>query len=243
MVDNVNPVDTLWETGTKIISSIPPVNDTGSYAISDTPLSIIILAFFVILVFFSREIITVIPSALKSAFNLKNHYKSEEKLSLSSMRNLVFIISLIYFPVIITIMAGSYIELRFGIYPPLFLIIFFGVLIVLGVVKKLIFKLLSWLNRDKHTFTFIEKVGFNHIILATIVTFPALLTQLVTDDYSGETQIYAMIICTLPVYILYLVRTFQIIIGQHYSLFFYILYLCGAEFLPIVLLVHFILSL
>ena len=242
-MEKVFPADSLWEAGSKIVSSIPPAEEFGNTAITDVLLSFIILAFFVILIFFSREILTVIPSVFRSTFNLKNHYKIEEKLSLSNMRNVVFLVSLIYFPVIVTIMAGSYIQLRFGIYPPLFLILFFGILILLGIVKKLIFKLLSWLNRDKNTFTLLEKVGYNHIILATIVTFPSLLAQVVTNEYSGEIQIYAMIICVLPVYILYLIRSSQIIIGQRYSHFFYILYLCGAEFLPIVLIVHFILSL
>ena len=242
-MEKVLPADSLWEAGSKIISSNPPFEEFGNTAINDVLLSLIILAFFVILILFSREILTVIPSVLKSTFNLKNHYKIEEKLSLSNMRNVVFLVSLIYFPVIVTIMAGSYIQTRFSIYKPLFLIVFLAILVSLGIVKKLIFKLLSWLNRDKNTFVFLEKVGYNHIILATIVTFPSLLAQVVTNDYSGEIQIYAMIICVLPVYILYLFRSGQIITGQRYSHFFYILYLCGAEFLPIVLLVHFILSL
>ncbi|GAB1373878.1 MAG: DUF4271 domain-containing protein [Bacteroidales bacterium] len=242
-MEKVLPADSLWEAGSKIISSKPPFEEFGNTAINDVLLSLIILAFFVILILFSREILTVIPSVLKSTFNLKNHYKIEEKLSLSNMRNVVFLVSLIYFPVIVTIMAGSYIQTRFSIYTPLFLIVFLAILVSLGIVKKLIFKLLSWLNRDKNTFVFLEKVGYNHIILATIVTFPSLLAQVVTNDYSGEIQIYAMIICVLPVYILYLFRSGQIITGQRYSHFFYILYLCGAEFLPIVLLVHFILSL
>ncbi len=243
MGEKILPADSLWGSGSKIVSSIPPIEDGGSGAIPDVVLSLIILIFFIGIIVFSREILSVVPSVLKSAFNLKNHYKIEEKLSLSNMRNMVFFISLVYFPVIITIMAGSYIESEFGIYPPLFLLLFLGFLLVVGIVKKLIILLLSWLNADKNTFSYIEKVGFNHVIIASIVTFPSLLLKLIVNDSTGELLVYAMIISVIPICILYIVRSYQIIIGQHYSHFFYILYLCGAEILPIILIVHFILSL
>ena len=243
MNEKILPADSLWQAGSKIVSSIPPLEESSSGTIPNVLLSLIILIFFIGIIVFSREILSVIPSILKSTFNLKNHYKIEEKLSLSNMRNMVFVISLVYFPVIVTIMAGSFLESKFGIYPPLFLVLFLGFLIVVGVVKKLIILLLSWLNKDKGTFSYIEKVGFNHIIIASIVTFPSLLFKLIVDDGTGELLVYTMIASIIPVIILYFIRTYQIIIGQHYSHFFYILYLCGAEILPIVLIVHFILSL
>ena len=219
MNEKILPADSLWQAGSKIVSSIPPLEESSSGTIPNVLLSLIILIFFVGIIVFSREILSVIPSILKSTFNLKNHYKIEEKLSLSNMRNMVFAISLVYFPVIVTIMAGSFLESKFGIL------------------------LLSWLNKDKGTFSYIEKVGFNHIIIASIVTFPSLLFKLIVDDGTGELLVYTMIASIIPVIILYFIRTYQIIIGQHYSHFFYILYLCGAEILPIVLIVHFILSL
>ncbi|MDD3273013.1 MAG: DUF4271 domain-containing protein [Bacteroidales bacterium] len=243
MNEKVLPVDSLWEAGTKIVSSIAPIEEVRGGVIPDIILSLIILIFFVGLIVFSREILSVIPSLLKSTLNLKEHFKLEEKLSLSNMRNVVFVVSLVYFPVIVTIMAGRFIESQFGTYPPLFLIICFGIIIILGVVKKLIILLLSWLNKDSNTFSFLEKVGFNHIIIAAIVTFPSLLLKLFIEDGTGEIVVYTMIISIIPIFILYLIRSYQIIIGQQYSHFFYILYLCGAEILPIVLIVHFILSL
>lgn len=243
MGENVSPADSLWDSGTKMVTSISATEFGGSGDSPDILLSFIILVFFVGLVVFSRELLTVIPNVIKSTFNFKNHYKIEEKLSLSNMRNVVFVISLIYFPMIVTIMARGFIEEQLSLYLPLFLLFSFIALVSVGLAKKLILLLLAWLNKDKLTFSFIEKVGFNHVIIASIITFPALLMKLLSDDISGELLVYTMAFSILPIYILYLVRGYQIIIGQHYSHFFYILYLCGAEILPIVLIVHFILSL
>ena len=235
--------DSLWSSTTRTIAPFPMRSKSSGYETPTLLLSGIILSFFILLIIFSRELVSSLPAVFKSLFSLKNHYKLEEKLSLSNMRNIVFVISLIYFPVIITIMADDYISSEFGIYPPLFLILFFLSLIALGIAKKLIFKLLSWLNRDKYTFAVLEKIGFNHIIVAAIVTFPSLLAKLFNPEITEETLIYAMAFSVLPVYIIYIFRSYQIIIGHRFSHFFYILYLCGAEILPIVLLAHFILSL
>lgn len=235
--------DSLWSSTTKSLAPYPMGSSSKVQNSPNLLLSGIILTFLIILIIFSRELISALPAVFKSIFSLKNHYKLEERLSLSNMRNIVFVISLIYFPVIITIMADNFISSEFGIYPPFFLILFFLSLIAIGVAKKLIFKLLSWLNRDKYTFASLEKTGFNHVIVAAIVTFPSLMAKLFNPELTEETLIYAMAFSILPIYILYIFRSYQIIIGNRFSPFFYILYLCGAEILPIVLLAHFILSL
>jgi hypothetical protein len=241
--ENVLPIDSLWRSSTKNLTIVPAPAGNVTSEKPDVFLSGIIISFFILLVVFSREIISTLPAVLKALTCLRDHCKLEEKLALTQQRNVVFVISLIYFPVIITLLADNYVSQEFNIYPPFFLIGFFVFLLLFGLAKKLIFKLLSWINRDKVTFNLLEKVGYNHVIIAAIFTFPSVLIKTFSSLITEEEVVFIMAISVLPILFIYLFRSYQIIIGHRFSHFFYILYLCGAEILPLVLIANFILSL
>ena len=241
--ENILPIDSLWISSTKSLTIVPaPAGNIPSEK-PDIFLSGIIISFFIILVVFSREIISTIPAVFKAFTNLRDHLKLEEKLALTQQRNVVFIISLLYFPMIVTLLVDNYVSNEFNIYPPYFLIGFFIFLLLFGLVKKLIYKLLSWINRDKGTFNLLEKVGYNHVIIAAIFTFPAVLIKTFSYAITEKEVVLIMTVSVLPVMLMYLFRSYQIIIGHRFSVFFYILYLCGVEILPLVLIANFILSL
>lgn len=241
--ENVLPADSLWSSSTKSMTMVPFHPESKETEKPDVFLSAIIISFFIILIVFSREIISTVPAVFKSLSNLRDHYKIEDKLVLTQQRNVVFVISLLYFPVITTLIANDYITSEFNIYPPLFLIGFFIFLLLYGLAKKLIFKLLSWINRDKVTFNLLEKVGYNHVIIAAIFTFPSVLIKSFTPSITEERAVIILALSAIPILFVYLYRSYQIIIGHQFSPFFYILYLCGAEILPLVLIANFTLSL
>ena len=71
MGEKVLPADSLWDSGSKMVTSISAAEFGGSGDSPDILLSFIILAFFVGLVVFSRELITVIPNVIKAHSILK----------------------------------------------------------------------------------------------------------------------------------------------------------------------------
>lgn len=56
--------------------------------------------------------------------------------------------------------------------------------------------------------------------------------KLIVDDGTGELLVYTMIASIIPVIILYFIRTYQIIIGQHYSHFFIFCIFAAQKFYP-----------
>lgn len=248
--DTVLPISALWgnesvkETQSYHTGTImhQKMNRVSTLRTSDEILSALILAFFILLVFFSREIIDIIPALLKSLFKLSNHAKLENKLALSKQRDVVTIVAALYFPVLVTLMFGDYLINKYEIPPLHYMLISIGCLFGIWLARKTVFNLLSWIANDKNTFRMIEKIGHNHLIISVIFSFPAILANFIWPDIPAPVAINILTACCLFVYVFYLIRGYQIIISHHYSHFFYILYLCAVELLPVALIVNFILS-
>ncbi len=241
--DTVMSVASLWDSRTEYYTIDKP---EGIYkkelSQNDIIISGIFLAFFVVLIISSKEILNVYPTVIKSFFTLKNHVKLEERLAISNQRDIVAGVMLLYYPILITLTFSDLIVKKHNIIPELYLLIVFVGLISLWLVRKGLFKLLSWLMSEKNAFHFIEKISYNYLISSVIITFPAAMIGFFWPEISDETIVNILLYCSLFVYFIYLTKTWQIIISRRLSLFFYILYLCTLEFLPIALIVNLILS-
>ncbi|MFA6335297.1 MAG: DUF4271 domain-containing protein [Bacteroidales bacterium] len=240
--DTILPIDSLWSTKTLTHTVSLQPGQPGTLKNSDDILSALILAFFVLLVFFSREVINVLPAVLKSLFKLKNHFKLEDKLALSNQRDVVTIIAALYFPVLITLMSGDYLIGKYQILPLSYLLISLGFIFAYWLLRKTLYNILSWVTKDKITFKLVEKIGYNHLIISVIFSFPSILINFIWPGISDYIIINILVISLLFVYVFYIIRGYQIIIAHRYSHFFYILYLCAVELLPVALIVNFILS-
>lgn len=241
--DSVMSVNSLWSASTEFYTIDNPSETPGNeFSQNDIIISGLFLAFFVLLIISSKEILNVYPAVIKSFFKLKNHIKLEERLAISNQRDIVAGVVLLYYPILITLTFGDLIHKRYNITPELYLGIVLIALICLWLVRKGLFNLLSWLMREKNAFRFIEKISYNYLISSVIVTFPAAMIGFFWPEISEGTIVNILLYCVLFVYFIYLTKTWQIIISRRFSLFFYILYLCTLEFLPIALIVNLILS-
>ncbi len=241
--DTIFPIEKLWKT-TTYAGSLPPQsyeNHNNSNGSSDA-VSAIVLAFFVILIIFSREVINVIPASLSSLFKLKNHFKIEETLLLSAQRDIVAIIASIYFPVLIILMNREMITDNFSFSPPILILILISFFLIFWFFRKSVFSILTWVTKDKTTFKLVEKISYNHLIISVIFSFPAIFLRFIWPETPEITIINTLLFCILFIYTFYLIRGYQIILSHHYSHFFYILYLCTVELLPVALLANLILS-
>jgi len=241
--DTILSIDSLWNPKTLTHStSQHPFKQQGNLNGGNDILSSLILAFFVLFVFFSREVINVFPAVLKSLFSLKNHSKLENKLALSNQRDMVTIIAALYFPVLITLMNSDYIVDKYHLLPINYLLISLGCVFLFWLLRKILYSILSWVTKDKTTFKLIENIGYNHLIISVIFSLPSILIRFIWPQTSDIIIINILVFSCLFVYLFYIVRGYQIIISHRYSHFFYILYLCSVELLPVVLLANFILS-
>jgi hypothetical protein len=179
----------------------------------------------------------------QTVFRLKNQFRNEEKLSYTSQRNLTAFIFSTFFPLLLSLLFSDVI----ADYIPLSKsgVLFASLAAMAGVwlVRKAIFNFLSWITRDKNTFRLVERISYNHIIISVLLAFPLMTAMFLLPDIELLVQLKVLICCSLLVYVLFLIRSYQIIITNHYSHFFIILYLCTLEFLPTALFANYILSL
>jgi len=242
-IDSTMSVNQLWSIRTEYYTPEEHIGEIHkSISGNDDIISGVFLAFFVLMIICSKEIINVYPAVVKSFFKLKNHEKLEERLAISNQRDVVAGVVFLYYPILITLMFGELIIQEYNILPRFFLIISIAALSCLWIVRKGLFMLLSWLMKEKNAFRFIEKISYNYFISSVILTFPAALVSFFWPDIPDFTILNMLLYCCLFVYFIYLIKTWQIIISRRFSPFFYILYLCTLEFLPIALIANLILS-
>jgi hypothetical protein len=241
--DSIKSVSILWGgDNQQYTGSIESIKSVSANSGDDYVVSIFFLAFFILVLICSKEIINVYPSVIKAFFKLKNHIRLEERLAISNQRDIVTAVVVLYYPLLISLMFGDMIGSVYKIPPRIYLLISIAILTALWIVRKGMFCMLSWLTKDKNTFRFIEKISFNYLIVSVIFTFPAAFITFFWPDIPDLIILKILLYCCLFVFFIYLTKGFQIIISHRFSLFFYILYLCALELLPIALIANLILS-
>lgn len=235
------PANSLWGSSTLSKTKPPkgsvPVSDSSEFFVSG-----LILLFSILLILFSREILITIPNIFKTIFSFKNHQKLEHKLSISYQRNVTAALSAFYYPVIFTLLMGEFIDQNVGIEGYLIFAGITALFFVYWVFKTITLRFLGWVTKTNQPFNLIGKMGYNHLIISVIFSFPALIVSFFFPDMKEIIFASILIVCLLFLYLVYMVRTYQAIISYRFSHFFYILYLCIVELLPLALLTNFLLS-
>ncbi len=241
-VINPLPVNKIWGSYTLSKTKLPKESDPYLTDDSNFANSGIILGFFILFILFSREVIIIFPTILKSIFSYKNHIRLEQKLSDSNQRNIAAIISALFYPVFAILLLGDFIEENTGMAWYIIFGAILGFIIAYWIFKATILRFIGWVTKVKQPFTLIGKMGYNHLIISFIFSIPAVFVSLFFSEMKEIIFISILIFSVLFSYLLYLVRTYQAIISYRFSQFFYILYLCIVEILPFALLTNFLLS-
>ena len=234
-----HPIDSLW--GKESLVILPgdtyraKDNDNDSYFSSAIVITVIIL-----LILSFRAIVNIVPLIFKAIFRSNNHAKIEDKLFLINQRGILFIVSAICLPASIVLSGGAFLSEYFEAPPYLVLISALIILVLYWVFKSAILRLCSWITRAKKSFSTIGKIGYNYFIVLFFSAIPLFLLSAIPHFIPAQTTINLLIILALTIYVLYLVRVFKIIISSRFSHFFYILYLCAAELLPLLFIIKLI---
>jgi hypothetical protein len=238
----VQPADSLWGAGTLSLpipaygSSNSGNNDTNYYT------SGAIILFLVLLFLFFREVKNTIPIVLKGFFDLKIQLSIEERLSSSNQRNTTALVSLLMISLIYASVFGEAFYLNTGLGEHILVILTVVSTVIFWIIKTIVNKFAGWITKSRQAFVQIGKIGYNHFIVAAILTTPLFSVPYLDPGIDPNILFKYLIICYMAIFVVYLLRVRQIIISYHFSHFFYILYLCSAEILPPVLLINFILS-
>jgi hypothetical protein len=234
------PIDSLWGKETLVVPqagyAYAGADTTGSNYLSSS----IILIITILITLSFQNIVKILPLIIKAVFRYGYHIKIEDKLTLIRQRNILVLVSAICLCLLTILFAGDYISEQSGFSIFIVTVCMLFALLVYWMFKTAILRLFSWAAKEKKGFLMVGKIGYNYFILLFFLTIPLFLLSIIPHFISLETLINSLLILSLFVYVVYLVRTFQTINLARFSHFFYILYLCAAELLPLLLIIKLI---
>ncbi len=223
-----NSRNTIEEVESFSKPAVKPIFD--SY--SDIAILVFLVAFFLIAV---DRITQGISRAFRSVFNERKQEETEDDMNSKSSRNtamlfLVLLSSFIFTHQLALCKTLSGIPSLFS-----FLLAAGGTLIYLFV-KMLVFKILDYTNRSS-SFKIINYLGYTYLIVALSMLLSGSIFNFLFADMPGWIVItWLCISCGIPA-LTYIMFSIGILRKNRFSPFFYILYLCVLEILPIILIV------
>ena len=176
-----------------------------------------------------------------SIFDYKNLLKIEGQTNLYTNRNAVLIFSLaaLSFALANYNFYNPFIETGYSIGINFLLILLFFAFYFL--MRYAMFAMLDWVNRRRF-FKYLARVYYTHATVAAVLLIVGFALEMLCGDFANSfIKIYLVCALFIPT-VIYFVRGNQIIISNGFSHFFWILYLCTLEILPLVVLGHVIVS-
>ncbi|MEG0517281.1 MAG: DUF4271 domain-containing protein [Bacteroidales bacterium] len=176
---------------------------------------------------------------LSSFWSLKKILVIESQSNPQTSRNTLLLFSII---VSSFILASSNHENRFADNSYPIIVNFAIILSCIGVYllfRRCAFYLLSWVNYNG-IFNTIHKISYSYLVLGMLFSLIGFLFSIFFDSldyiYSASYITASMFLA----FLFYFIRGYQLIIANGFSHFFYILYLCTLEILPLIILAHLI---
>ncbi|HKM30927.1 MAG: DUF4271 domain-containing protein [Bacteroidales bacterium] len=127
-----------------------------------------------------------------------------------------------------------------GLSEPALFFIILGALCTWTLLRYVLIKCIGWVI-DRPAFTdFLERTGRDFCILSGFVFIPFLLVFYLMGKADGNAVLIAAIVVFSAGYVFYVLRSLKIFLSAGFSLFFWILYLCILEVIPIGVLIHFL---
>ncbi len=194
---------------------------------------------FAVFIIFTKKITEGIARSFISAFNIKKLLEIDRELLLKTNRNyaLVFLLPMGAFLLSYKTINPSSIECCSP--SLLFLIICLGSAAYL-LLKAGALSLLDYVNQTT-CFKAINRFFRNYLIISlTTIIIGNLFSFLIPIIKNNVLIIWVIVCCVVP-YFIYLCMASKIIFENKFSLFFYILYICALEILPLAVVLKIIL--
>ncbi|MBP3344011.1 MAG: DUF4271 domain-containing protein [Bacteroidales bacterium] len=179
--------------------------------------------------------------ALMGLFNYKNLLKIEVEANLYNNRNT----SLLFLTVVFAFLFAN-INFEYNLVGdnlPVRMTFIYTLLLFASyfLFRYVVCFLLNWVN-GRTFFKYLARVYYTHAILGMLLITVGFVLYMIFPEIGADILKYYSVTALAAVLLIYFVRGNQIIISNGFSQFFWILYLCTLEILPLVVLGHVILS-
>lgn len=233
-------INNIWPESYIALSEAESFSKPNAPALIDNVTNFgLILTIIIFFLFAYRRILEGLHYILTSFMSLKKVLIIENQSNTQTSRNTLLLFSVVVSSFII---ANHNHENKFtdNAYP---IIINFAIILlfILGyfLFKRLSLYLISWINFNG-IFITINKIFYSYTVLGILLSFIGIIINIIFNNSNlTYTPLYISIGMFLA-FLLYFIRGYQLIIANGFSHFFYILYLCTLEILPLIFLAHLI---
>ena len=232
------PIQELWRESYIALNEIeiPAATTTGD-PLRDITNLLIITILVALLIIGYRRIIEGVSIVWKGMLSNKQLFSIEEQSNLQVCRNTLFQFLTIFTSFIFANIAST-IDLAVGsLSLPVKFLGILGFIAIYFLGKGMILQFLCWVNITS-VFKQIFKTSLTYTCIWYIIILFCFFSIKYISFFPMEHMRYCIIFSLLPVMALYFFSIFRIFISKGFSPFFYILYLCTLEILPIVVLMY-----
>ena len=232
------PIEELWSGSCNALQEIEvPAGISLGDPYRDITNVIIISALVIYLLFAHRRIVKGLSIVLQGIFNHKKLLGIEAQSNLQICRNTLFSFLTICTSFVFANIAYATKTIGYGYTLPVRFAGILGTFVIYFALKDISIRFLAWLNK-KNAIKLVLKINCTYTCVWYILVLCCFIAIKSISSAPMGNMRYCMVLSLLPVVLLYFFSIFRIFLQKGFSHFFYILYLCTLEILPIAMLLY-----
>ncbi len=236
------PADSAWPGSYIAINEISGDLHISTLSFVDNVANLAIVAAIILLFLFGfNRIAEGIFTLAESVFSFKKMIKIEQETNLQVSRNTLLLFCLVIAAFIFANYNDSHPILSNSYSVGVNFIFALSAASVYLLFRYIAFSLLNYTNRRRF-FKYINRFYYSHAIMAITLSVLGFCVSIIFSGIPFRHIALYIIWVTSISLVIYFIRGYQIIISNGFSHFFWILYLCTLEILPLVIILHLILS-
>ena len=232
------PVQQLWKESYIALSEIEvPMGIIIDDPWRDIANFIIIITLVLFLIIAHRRILEGLKNIFYAMFSQKTLLNIEKQSNLQVCRNTLFAFLTLCCSFVFANIAHATKIIGSSYTVPIKFVGISVVIFIFFLLRRGALYFLAWLNRNS-MFKLVDKISLTYTCIWYIVILCCFFVIKSIPSAPMGTMRYCLIYSLLSVLLLYFLQLYIIFIQKGFSHFFYILYLCTLEILPVIVLLH-----
>jgi len=199
-----------------------------------------LIVWYCFILFFIRTPLTLLLTGCLR-YNISIENEEQVNLRFSRVFMFLFVITLAsFFIVSHDTLLSPLPHFLLGMSKPMVFLCIMVFFIVLILVRTFFTKIIGWTIDSSAFMNFLNRTAYDFCILTGFVFIPFLILFFALGNPSGNGVIIAAVATAAAGYLVYAYRCIRIFLSAGFSLFFWILYLCIFEMIPLGVLIHFV---
>lgn len=232
------PIEELWSGSCTALQEIEiPAGISLGDPYRDISNVFIITALVLFLLFANRRIIIGLTNVLQGLFNHKKLLGIEAQSNIQICRNTLFMFLTLCTSFLLANIAYATKTIGYESTLPIRFAGILGTFVIYFFIKRLSLNFLAWLNK-KPAIKLVQKISYTYACIWYILVLCCFIAIKSISSAPMGNMRYCMVFSLLPVMLMYFFSIFRIFLQKGFSHFFYILYLCTLEILPIAMLLY-----